>query len=462
MLAYRCLRQLLRIVIGVFYRQVEVVGQEHIPREGEGPVIFAGNHPNSLLDPVLILLSCGRIVHFAAKDVLFQSAVLRVFLKTLGAVPVARRSDHGEGAVSNDKAFEAMHEVLVEGRSMGIFPEGLSHDESQLARLKTGAARIAMGLKAQRPDLRIRIVPCGLNYVHRKRFRSRVLVQYGPPIEVTVEAAGSNGAAVDDREAVRALTTDIDRGIRALTVNASDWETLRVLDGVRRLYQPAGISLEERTELARRFNDVYPSVMNEPTVMGLFTSVRAYLDRLDLAGLTDRDLRRTMGPMEGFARVMRHLLLAFVWLPLALPGALLFVPLGLLVRVAGTKFAPRKDVIATTKLVAGMIGTLLVLAAIPLAAAWRGGISRGFMAAAFLVISGYATLRVVERTTALRHLLSTFARLIAFRREIEELRAERDSLEAQVVAAVDRFKPAAMVALFPRSAAPAGSADSRT
>ena len=91
---YSWLRMFLRLVVRVFFRQVEVVGLEHVPERG--PVIFAGNHPNSLIDPLLIVVSCGRVVRFAAKDVLFRSPFLRPVLRALGAVPIARRSDHAD------------------------------------------------------------------------------------------------------------------------------------------------------------------------------------------------------------------------------------------------------------------------------------------------------------------------------------------------------------------------------
>ena len=84
-----------------------------------------------------------------------------------------------------------MFAVLGEGGAIGIFPEGLSHDEAQLAQLKTGAARLALG-GAQRSTQPIQIVPCGLTFIHPKRFRSRVLVQFGPPI--IVDASRPNNA----------------------------------------------------------------------------------------------------------------------------------------------------------------------------------------------------------------------------------------------------------------------------
>src|SRR5262245_23090675 len=174
MLLYRALVRFLQLLSRLFYRQIEIVGREHVPPDG--PVIFAGNHPNSLHDPMLIIAFAGRAVSMAAKDVLFKSRFMRFFLLNLGAVPIARRSDHGGGeSVDNQKAFDALFAILAEGRAMGIFPEGLSHDEAQLSRLKTGAARIALGVVDRHPDLVVRIVPCGLTYVHPKRFRSRVL-----------------------------------------------------------------------------------------------------------------------------------------------------------------------------------------------------------------------------------------------------------------------------------------------
>jgi glycerol-3-phosphate O-acyltransferase / dihydroxyacetone phosphate acyltransferase len=191
--AYRILAWFLRVVTRVFFRQVEVVGLEHVPPTG--PVLFAGNHPNSLIDPILIITTCGRKVHFAAKDTLFKGRLMRAVLRGLGAVPIKRRDDNdgrprdgtpsvpGVAPVDNDAAFEAMFAVLGAGGAIGIFPEGLSHDESQLARLKTGAARLALG-GGQRTAQPIQIVPCGLTFIHPKRFRSRVLVQFGTPITI--------------------------------------------------------------------------------------------------------------------------------------------------------------------------------------------------------------------------------------------------------------------------------------
>ena len=195
-MAYRILAWFLRVVTRVFFRQIEVVGLEHVPKTG--PVLFAGNHPNSLIDPILIITTCGRKVHFAAKDSLFKGRIMRLLLNGLGAVPVARKvevdggsardpagpaRDASEMGKVNDAAFDHMFGVMQQGGTIGIFPEGISHDEAQLAKLKTGAARLALG-GAARIGQPVTIVPCGLTFIHPKRFRSRVLVQYGAPLAI--------------------------------------------------------------------------------------------------------------------------------------------------------------------------------------------------------------------------------------------------------------------------------------
>jgi len=446
---YQLLRRLLRLVLGIFFRQIEVVGEEHVP--AEGPLILAGNHPNSLIDPGLLVAVTERPVRFAAKDVLFRSALLRPVLTAAGAVPLARRSDHGEGPLDNNAAFDTLTAALDAGGAMGIFPEGCSHDDAHLHQLKTGAARIALAFVAQ-TGRRPTILPVGLNYVHRKRFRSRVLVQSGAP--VPVDDALVEQAKTDSRAAARELTDRLEHGLRALTINAPDWQTVRVLDAVRRLYQPPHISLEARIELGRRFTSVYETVKDAPEILDLYKRIEDWLDRLDALGLRDRDLARRISVLELGARAVGHAALLFFWLPLALAGGILHAPIGLAIRFAGPLITPRKDVLATTKLMLGFVTMPLVAAGFVGVAWWWGGLGWALCAAEMMPVSGLATLRVLERGAALRRLLDTTWRVAGFRKEITALREERRSLEAAVLRIVERFKPAGMVSLFPRDASP--------
>jgi glycerol-3-phosphate O-acyltransferase / dihydroxyacetone phosphate acyltransferase len=447
--AYRLLAWLLRVATRVFFRQIEIVGLEHVPHDG--PVIFAGNHPNSLIDPVLIITTCGRKVHFAAKDSLFSGRIMRAILRGLGAVPIKRREDRdgdaaakpdgGATPVDNHSAFAAMFDVLGRGDAIGIFPEGLSHDESQLSRLKTGAARLALGAAHQtaRP---IAIVPCGLTFIHPKRFRSRVLVQYGPPLTITT-------AIADTPDEVRTVTDEIGAGLRRLTVNAPDWETVRALDVVRRLYQPQEISIEERVELARRFNTYYGDVAANPRVAALMLRVRAYQERLDDVGVSDRELARDLSKLEVFARVIRQVMLIAFWLPLTIPGAPLHLPPLIFARLASGRLTPRKDVIATTKLVIGLMIVVLAYAVAIALLWWKRDVWWAVVAAVILPLSGWATLRVLDRVRLVRRGVGVLVRRLRFRVEVASLRAERAQLVIDVIATVTAIKPLNVEPMFP-------------
>lgn len=441
-MVYAALRWFLGLAMRVFFRQVEVVGLEHVPVRG--PVIFAGNHPNSLIDPILIITTCGRRVRFAAKDTLFSTRIMRALLGALGAVPLRRKDDHAGGQLDNDAAFAAMFDALGGGDAIGIFPEGLSHDASRLAKLKTGAARLALG--AAKRGAPVVIVPCGLTFIHPKRFRSRVLVQYGPPI--AVEA----GAPADEAgpDPARALTTRIDTALRSLTINATDWDTVRALDTVRRLYQPPDIGLDDRVELARRFNAHYPAVRDEPRVQALLARTVAYQARLDELGLSDRELARGVGAGAAAGRVARTLLLLLVWLPIMLPAAPLHLPAVLLARVAGKRLTPRKDVIATTKVLTGILIVLAFYAAATIAVALWLGAWWALAVALFLPVSGFATLRVLDRVVQLRRGVGALWRALTVHRQAAVLMRERAALADEIARVVDALRPRDLVPLFPR------------
>jgi 1-acyl-sn-glycerol-3-phosphate acyltransferase len=450
-LLYRFLSLFLKVVTSIFFRKVEVVGTEHIPEDE--PVIFIGNHPNSLMDPVMIIATCGRKSHFAAKDVLFEAPGLRWVLRALGAVPIARAKDHPGKILDNTTAFSALVETLVDGGAMGIFPEGISYTASELQPLKTGAARIAM--QAVRSGAkRVNVVPCGLTYHRRERMRGRVLVQYGAPLVVDADLLKEGGP--EDREAVRRLTDQMETLLRALTINAPDFETLRVLDGVRRLYRPAGMKLTmaERAELSRRFLDHWERLKDEPDVAELYRDMEVYLDQLDALGLSDRDLRQALSKRRWAFHVARHLILMLVFIPLAMPGILIHTPVLIAAVFAGDGLTRRKDVRATTKM---MTITVLIVPTYALMATSAGlgagvrGLWVGLWTACLLPASGWATIRVLERQAAMRRGISVFLSLVGLRAQLARLQEAREALRQRLLTMVDTYLDPELERVIPQS-----------
>ena len=86
---------------------------------------------------------------------------------------------------------------------------------------------MALGSLALNPDSGLTIVPCGMNYFHAHRFRSRCVVEFGAPVSVRPEFVElyRNG---ERREAIGQLLTDIHQALLSVTVNAPDYDTLMV------------------------------------------------------------------------------------------------------------------------------------------------------------------------------------------------------------------------------------------
>ena len=77
--------------------------------------------------------------------------------------------------------FEACYRVLEQGEAVGIFPEGITHDDPQLKTVKTGAARMALELEHRHGGkLGLQIVPVGLNLSAKNKYRSEALNRHTP------------------------------------------------------------------------------------------------------------------------------------------------------------------------------------------------------------------------------------------------------------------------------------------
>ena len=148
------------------------------------------------------------------------------------------------------------------------------------------------------------------------------------------------------------------------------------------------------------------------------------------------------------------MLLVLLWLPIAVIGAPVHAPVGVLLRFAATHLPPRKDVIATTKFVAGLTLVLLVYGAITTWAALSYGPTIATWTLLGLLASGHATLAVLIKLNAADRKLHCLLGTFFVKREIERLRDERAELEALVVSLVSQFIPSDMTPLFPDQLAP--------
>ena len=443
----RLLLSLIRTVTGTFFKRVEVVGQEGIPEEG--PVIFAGNHPNAFMDGWLVTATCNRWpLHFMANAKLWKYRAMVPILNAMGAVPVYRHEEH-EKPVDNSSAFEKLYEVLEAGNCMGIFPEGISHAESQLAKLKTGAARVALEVGA-RGNASVRIIACGLNYIHRHRFRSQVYVEYGEPMVIDEEWVDAYRA--DPEATVRRLTEVLASELGNVTVNAPDWRTLRFIQTARRLYKPKTADLTPRqyVKLSRRFIDSYLKYKDEPDMAAFRDDIENYQSRLDMMGIRDYQLRKKMTTGTIIKKTLLRVLRMLVLLPSAIPGALLHLPIGWVAAMVGERFSYELDDVATLKVLSTLV--LLPLAYL-LIAIVVGNVYGWWWSALVIVLLGWSffvSVKLIEAQAGIMNSIVLMIRLLRLGDDVEDLRTTRSNLVETVRDLADRLADREKQRIFER------------
>ena len=430
----RLLLRLACFAVRIYYR-VDCLGAG-VP--AEGPVVLVGNHPNGLVDPIVLASTTDRPVRFLGKAPLFDMPGLGAVMRGLDALPVYRSQDGADTAL-NETTFEAVYSALLAGDLVCLFPEGKSHDEPETQRLKTGAARMALGAEHRAAfELGVRVLPVGLVYRAKRRFRSRVATWVGRPIDTRDL---KELFARDEREAVRVLTERIAAGLGEVTLSLDRWEDLPLLELAERIWRP-----EEGNRLERihRFAEVVRTLRTRDAarVDALSDRISAFRDRLRHIGLSVDDLaiRYDLSVLLRFCA--RTLFVLLVALPLASVGSLFWLPPYLLVPYVARLLRPSRSIYATVQIVAGIVLFPLWWIAAAVAAGiysgWPGALSvvvlappLGLLALWFLgwrreTTADVAAFLVLARRKRLRELLRQERDDIA--REIDALRAERTAV----------------------------------
>ncbi|MEE8525919.1 MAG: 1-acyl-sn-glycerol-3-phosphate acyltransferase [Thermoanaerobaculia bacterium] len=402
-------RRFCQLAVKIFYRRFEVAGADRLP--AKGPVLVCANHVNALVDGVVLQAACERPLHPLARSGLFRTPIFRPILKILQAVPVYRRRDTEEPGTSsaaertarNVDSFQRCYDYFGGGRALMIFPEGQSHSDPRLRSLKTGAARLALGSRAANGELPA-IVPVGLTFTHKGRFRSNVLVQFGDPVELEEVADEPENATV------RRLTERIGEGLEKVTLNTDSWEDLALIKLLQdfftlRRQRGARDSLSERFRSFQRLIEAHRLLrMTHPDQVEILRRKLHLFSRLrERFGVRDYQLHLRYRPVQVLLFLLRSLFFALVIFPLALWGFSNSALPYFATRRASLLAARGRDQYDTAGMLFGLLFFLLFWGGQSAAVWWYYGLwpTAAYMAslpitAALALLIGHQRRRIVE------------------------------------------------------------------
>ena len=440
---YSVVRLLGRFWIWFFFKHVEVARADRVPPDG--PVLLCINHPNNLIDSLLVGSVLHRKVHYLATAALFRNPLVGRFLTACGAIPVYRKQDDPTRMERNTDAFAACFRALEGGGVIGIYPEGTTHSESRVQRIKTGAARIALEYEASGRGRPLALVPVGLNFEARKSFGGHVRVAFGEPIPLPAYASAYRG---DPVRAVEALTTAIQQGMEAEVLHVARPERQDLIhaleqiysgDLIRELQQERGIGARQvdPLRLSRTIADAVAHFeQRDPArIERLWAEVQRYRAILAAYQVRDQAVRAYADRARGRAQLRRSWE-ASLGLPLFAYGLLVNGLPYLLPRWLARRTARKETDYATTRLLASILA-FPVFWALEIWIVWRlTSLGWAFLFALSLPVSGLLAYRYLRGVGRLRSQLRFGWLALTHRHSAARLLVERRAL----IAELDRAK----------------------
>lgn len=481
---YQLVTAFFRLVLFAYFRKIEVSGINHIPRNG--PVIVCPNHPNMIIDPLLILtrlVQLGRSPYCWAKAALFRHPIQGWFFRALGGVPVTRPPKTEAAVVDSSVSptppllsaaqeqlveqelklktelmFEASWDVLKRPQSaLVLFPEGTSYTASQMLGLKTGVMRVACGF-VKRTLTPISIVPSGLTYFSKDRFRSAVSIEFGLPLVIDVAMLERVNYAENERRAIQELTEILKQRMLNVTLNAPDYDTIVLARTLRRLYCSGKTMTEEASVELALTRDIIGLLVSDSETKDsetkdsettsesnssleewqqLVTRVTRYQAQLVSLRITDHYLLYSLEePLVQMA--LEQMLYLVVLLPLGLPGFLLSMPFYVIGHKLNhmTIYAEEKS---TFKVMANALLVPVQWIVLVVLVGWIFGVVAAQIMTILLPVLLYSHIRVLEESfTALECLSSLWN--IGLRKELmSDMKKERCVLVSAVQVCIGRL-----------------------
>ena len=185
-----------RLAIKIYCRNILLRNKQVL--RYNGPLLLAVNHPNSVLDAVILDTLFHRPVYSLARGDSFKKKWIAVILRALKILPVYREREGKEQLHRNYDTFDTCLEIFKKNGTVLIFTEALCENEWHLRPLKKGTARLAAA--AWQQGIPLQILPIGLNYSSYCLFSKNVHINAGELIapEQLLKEPNENGKLLNE------------------------------------------------------------------------------------------------------------------------------------------------------------------------------------------------------------------------------------------------------------------------
>ncbi|ORX51931.1 hypothetical protein DM01DRAFT_1323805 [Hesseltinella vesiculosa] len=326
-----------------FFTDIKLEHAERAPKDI--PLIVAATHHNMICDPAVLSVTYPeqRRLHYWAKNTLFKNPHASAFFTNCGVLPVDR--------TTKDNALLYKHtlESLRIGESIAVFPEGTSHSLPHLGVFKDGASFAALEyaksiVEDPSPNAdgslpkSMAVLPVGIVYPQKSKYRSSVIVQYGEPIYMDKYLPIF---LKDPKKGAKMLTHDMKEAIEKLTVNAPDWHVRDASEMARHLLFPGevGMMKDYVPVIQSLINSFVTLGMEDKYVIKLQESLLAYKLELDDLLLMDSHIanynEKNITKAATSINLLRQTAASLVDLLLFFSGVLVHLPLYIAGHYAG-------------------------------------------------------------------------------------------------------------------------------
>jgi len=176
---YQFMKHNVKIAFYFYFKKIKIYGKENIPKKGA--ILFVANHPNALLDPLMVKTHTYKHLSVLTRAGVFENKFIAKLFDSFKMIPIYRKRDGWNAITKNDIIFNKCHSLLNEQKSILIFPEGSHSLLKKVRPLTKGFTKILFGAYEKYPDLEVQIVPVGLNYSAPTKYGSLAVVYFGKP-----------------------------------------------------------------------------------------------------------------------------------------------------------------------------------------------------------------------------------------------------------------------------------------